>query len=161
MTESQIVKAYSTKEYPMSVADLRAMKSRAINEVKQDQIRTAQKLKDKGMGPSAIGREMGGLSESTVRSLLEPGRLERLDILQQTSEMLKRQVAEKKFIDVGANVEKDLPIGSNPESRIGISPDKFNTAISMLKEEGYQVHPLTMRQVGTGDMTRYKVLVGP
>src|SRR4051794_39295416 len=101
MTESEVAKAYShPPEHPFTVADLRAIKSRAVNEVKQDQIRTAQKLKDKGMGPSAIGREMD-LSESTVRSLLEPGRQERLDILQQTSEMLKRQVDEKKFVDVG------------------------------------------------------------
>jgi DNA-binding CsgD family transcriptional regulator len=160
MTQAQIARAYSTKEHPFTVADLRALKSRAVNEVKQDQIRQAQRLKDKGMGPSAIGRQMG-ISESTVRSLLEPGRQERLDILQQTADMLKRQVDEKKFIDVGANVEKDLPLGLNPESRIGISPDKFNTALSMLKEEGYQVHPLMIRQVGTGELTRYKVLVGP
>lgn len=160
MTESQVAKAYSTKEHPFTVADLRAIKSRSVSEVKRDQIRQAQRLKDKGMGASAIGRQMG-LSESTVRSLLEPGRQERLDILQQTADMLKRQVDEKKFIDVGAFVEKDLPIGNNPESRIGISSDKFNTALSMLKEEGYSVHPLMLRQVGTGELTRYKVLVGP
>lgn len=160
MTESQVAKAYSTKEHPFTVADLRALKSRAVNEVKQDQIAQAQKLRDKGMGASAIGRQMG-LSESTVRSLLEPGRQDRLDVLQQTADMLKRQVEEKKFIDVGAFVEKDLPIGSNPESRIGISPDKFKTALSMLREEGYSVHPLMIRQVGTGEMTRMRVLVGP
>jgi hypothetical protein len=72
---------------------------------------------------------------------LEPGRLEKLDILEQTANMLKKEVEEKGFLDVGAHVERDLPIGDNPETNIGISKDKFNTAISMLKEEGYQVHP--------------------
>jgi len=152
MTESQIVKAYSTKEYPMSVADLRAMKSRAINEVKQDQIRTAQKLKDKGMGNSAIARQMN-LNESSVRSLLEPGRQDKLNVLHQTADMLKRQVNEKEFVDVGANVEKSL--------ELGISPDKFRTALSLLKEEGYNVHPVHIRQVGTGEITRYMVLTKP
>jgi hypothetical protein len=160
MSDAQIAKAYSTKEYPMTTADIRALKSRAVNEMKQEQIRTAQKLRDKGMGASAIARQMD-LNESTVRSLLEPGRQEKLDILQQTADMLKRQVEEKKFVDVGAHVEKDLPIGDNPDSRMGISPDKFKTALSMLKEEGYNVHPVHIRQVGTGETTRYLVLVQP
>jgi hypothetical protein len=165
MTESEIAKAYSTKEYPMSVADVRAMKSLAVTEVKQDEIAQAQKLRDKGMGHTEIARRMSTpdkrYSESTIRSLLEPGRQDRLNVLQQTADMLKRQVEEKKFVDVGAFVEKDLPIGPNPASRIGISPDKFKTALSMLREEGYSVHPLTLPQVGTGELTRYKVLVPP
>src|SRR3954451_13042099 len=118
MSDSQIAKAYSPvdengnviKDQQMTVADLRALKSRAGIEIKQEQIRTAQRLRDKGMGTSEIGRQMN-LNESTVRSLLEPGRQEKLDILQSTADMLKRQVEEKGFIDVGSNVERDLPIG--------------------------------------------------
>jgi len=168
MSDSQIAKAYSPvdaagnviKEHQMTVADLRALRSQAVNEVTQEKIRTAQKLKDKGMGNSAIARQMG-TNESSVRSLLEPGRLERLDILQQTANMLKRQVEEKEFLDVGANVEKDLPIGDNPSARMKISPDKFKVALSMLKQEGYSVHDVYVPQVGTGKITRYKVLVKP
>lgn len=165
MTESQIAKAYHTPEHPFSVADLRAQKSLALNQVKQDQIRTAQRLRDKGMGASEIARQMSTpektVSESTVRSLLEPGRQDRLDVLQSTASMLKRQVDEKGFIDVGANVERDLPIGINPNTRIGISPDKFKTALAILKEEGYPVHPVHIKQVGTGEMTKYLVLTKP
>jgi DNA-binding CsgD family transcriptional regulator len=160
MTESQIAKAYSTPEYPMSVSDIRALRSRALTEIKQDQIRTAQRLRDKGTGYSEIARQME-VNESTVRSLLEPGRLDRLDVLQSTADMLRRQVDEKGFIDVGANVEKDLPIGTNPETRIGISSDKFRTALSILREEGYPVHPVHIRQVGTGEITKYLVLTKP
>ena len=159
MTQAQIAKAYSTKEYPMSVADLRGMKSIAGTNVKLDQIRTAERLRDKGMSPTAIGRQMN-MNESTVRSLLEPGRKDRLDTLQKTADMLKKQVAEKEFIDVGSSVEKDLPIGEN-SAKIGISPDKFKTALSMLKEEGYGVHDLYTKQVGTGEITRQKILAKP
>ena len=159
MSDAQIAKAYSTKEHPFTVADLRALRSRAGAETKQEQIRTAQRLRDKGMGASAIARQMD-LNESSVRSLLEPGRQEKLDILQSTADMLKRQVEEKEFVDVGANVEKDLPIG-DAGARIGISPDKFKTALSVLKEEGYNVHPVHIRQVGTGETTRYLVLTKP
>ena len=162
MTESEVAKAFSTKEHPFSVADLRALKSISTNIQKQEQIRTAEKLREKGMGNSAIARQMG-LNESSVRSLLEPGRKDRLDQLESTAEMLKRQVAEKEFVDVGANVERDLPLGmgDNPGYRQGISSDKFKTALSMLKEEGYQVHDVYIKQVGTGEMTRYKVLTKP
>jgi DNA-binding CsgD family transcriptional regulator len=160
LSEAQIAKLYSTKEHPFTTTDLRAMKSRSVNIQKQEQIREAQALKEKGMGNSEIGRRMG-VNESTVRSLLEPGRQEKLDILQETANMLKKEVAEKGFVDVGAQVQRDLPIGDNPETRIGISKDKFDTALSMLKEEGYQVHPVRIRQVGTGEFTRYRVLVPP
>jgi hypothetical protein len=160
MSDAEIAKAYSTPEYPFKTSDIRALRSRAVNEVKRDQIATAQKLRDKGMGASKIGEQMG-LNESTVRSLLEPGRQDKLDVLQSTADMLKRQVEEKKFVDVGAYVEKDLPIGRDPSVAIGISPDKFKTALSMLREEGYNVWPVHTRQVGTGEMTRNLVLVKP
>lgn len=172
MTESQIAKAYSPvdkdgkviKEYQLSVADLRALKSRAGAEVKQEQIRTAQSLRDKGMGYSEIAKQMStpdkAVNESTVRSLLEPGRQDKLNILQSTANMLKRQVEEKEYVDVGAHVEKDLPI-EGPGSRIGISPDKFKTALSILKEEGYKVHPVNILQAGTGETTKSLVLVKP
>ena len=168
MSDAQIAKAYSPvdkdgniiKDQQMTVADLRGLKSRAVTETKIEQIRTAQKLRDKGVGFSEIGRQMG-VNESTVRSLLEPGRQEKLDILQQTSDMLRRQVDEKGMIDVGSKVNLDLPIGDNPSTKIGISDDKFATALSILKEEGYRVHTFNAAQVGTGEMTKYKVLVPP
>lgn len=162
LSEAEVAKLYDAKDegFPFTVADLRGVKSRAINMKKRDDIRTAQRLSDKGMSPSAIGRQMG-INESSVRSLLEPGRLDRLDILEQTANMLKRQVEEKGLIDVGAHVERDLPIGDNPETRIGISKDKFNTALSMLKEEGYSVHTFKGEQIGTGKQTTYRVLAKP
>jgi|tagenome__1003787_1003787.scaffolds.fasta_scaffold20990117_2 hypothetical protein len=168
MSDSQIAKAFSPvdengnaiEKYKLTVADLRALKSRATNEVKAEQIRTAQRLRDKGMGYSEIGKQMGA-NESTVRSLLEPGRLDKIDVVQSTADMLKRQVDEKGIIDVGSNVNLDLPFGNDPSASIGISPDRFNTALSVLKEEGYQVHTFNAPQVGTGKPTKYRVLVPP
>jgi DNA-directed RNA polymerase specialized sigma24 family protein len=161
LSEAEIAKLYDDRKngFPFTTSDLRAIKSRSVNIQKQEQIRTAEKLRDKGMSPSAIGRQMG-VNESSVRSLLEPGRKDKLDQLQRTAEMLKRQVAEKEFVDVGAQVERDLPLGEKGQTA-GISKDKFNTALSMLKEEGYSVHPLWIQQAGTGEYTRYRVLVKP
>ncbi len=160
MSDSEIAKLYTTDDDLFTSTDVRALKSISTNIQKQDQIRTAQRLVDKGMGASAIARQMN-LNESTVRSLLAPGRQDKLDVLQSTAEMLKRQVEEKTYLDVGAQVQRNLPIGDNPETRIGISKDKFDTSLSMLKEEGYNVHTLRIQQVGTGEYTKYRVLVKP
>jgi hypothetical protein len=161
LSDAQVAKMYHRPpDYPFTTTDLRATKSRAVNLLKQEQVRTAQRLQDKGMGYSAIGRQMG-INESTVRSLLEPGRQERLDILERTADVLKKEVAEKQFVDVGAQVQRDLPIFGPGVPGMGISKDKFDTALSMLKEEGYSVHPVRIRQVGTGEFTRYRVLVPP
>jgi hypothetical protein len=165
MSQSEIAALYDKKKegFPFSVSDLRAIKSRAVQEVKEDRIRQAQRLKDKGYGYSEIARRMSGpektYNESSIRSLLEPGRLDREDTHQKIADMLKRQVEEKGYIDVGAHVERDLPLGDNPETRMGISKDKFNTALSMLKEEGYGVATFPGPQVGTGENTTYRMLL--
>lgn len=159
---AEIAKLYDDRKngYPFTTTDLRAVKTRAIAIKNEALIRQAQRLRDKGLGPSEIGRAMG-VRESTARSYLEPGRLERIDTLQKTADMLKRQVEEKEFVDVGAHVHRDLPIGDNPETRIGIPKDKFNTALSMLKEEGYAVTTFKGPQAGTGEMTTYRGLFKP
>jgi DNA-binding CsgD family transcriptional regulator len=108
LSEAQIAKGIG-----ISTTQLRASKSIARNEQKQQQINQAQRLKDKGYSNVAIGERMG-INESSVRSLLDPGARDKADILESTSEMLKRQVEEKKYIDVGTDVHRDLPIGDNP-----------------------------------------------
>jgi hypothetical protein len=67
--------------------------------------------------------------------------------------MLRRQVEEKDMIDVGSQVERDLPLLGDDTPNIGISKDKFSTALSMLKEEGYKVHTFSAPQIGTGERT--------
>jgi hypothetical protein len=160
MSDSAIAKAFSDEDHKLTTSNIRALRSISTNIQTEERIRTAQSLKDKGMGNSAIARQMD-LNESTVRSLLAPGRQEKLDILQSTADMLKRQVEEKEFLDVGANVERDLPIGDNPATRIGISSDKFKTSLAILEEEGYNVHRVPVKQVGTGETTNYLVLTKP
>ena len=141
----------------ISINQLRARKSIAVNEARQERIRTAQALKDKGMSVSEIGRRMNS-NESTIRSLLAPGAKDKADVLQNTADMLRRQVDEKGMIDIGAQVERDLPFGN---TNIGITSTKFNTAVAILQEEGYEVHTVPVPQLGTGKNTQVKVLAKP
>lgn len=145
MTEAEIATGMG-----INTTQLRAAKSIARNEERQANINMATRLKDKGMSNVAIGERMG-LPESSVRALLAPGIRDRADILKTTSNMLKDQVKEKKYIDIGTGVEHQL----------GISNTKLATAVAMLQEEGYKIHYLKVTQLGTGKQTTLKVLSAP
>jgi hypothetical protein len=163
MSDADIAKLYNVNDEngkpTFTSRHVRALRSRAIHITKEAQVRQVQALREKGVGFSEIGRQMG-LNESTVRSLAEPGRLDKLNVLQKTSEMLKRQVEEKTFVDVGAHVQLDLPLDPD-KPPVAISKDKFETALIMLKEEGYGVAGFWGSQQGTSENTRYKVLLKP
>lgn len=134
----------------ITTTQLRAAKSIAKNEERQANINMATRLKDKGLSNVAIGERMN-LPESSVRALLEPATKDRADILLSTSNMLRDQVKEKKYLDIGTGVEHQL----------GISSTKLATAVAVLQEEGYKVHYLKVTQLGTGKQTTVKVLSAP
>jgi predicted transcriptional regulator len=134
----------------ISTTQLRAAKTIAKAEQKQSNIAMAQRLRDKGMGNVEIGKRMG-INESSVRALLKPGEQDKADVLMTVSTMLKDEVAQKKYLDVGTGVEQ----------HIGISETKLKAAVANLQEEGYSVHYIKVLQLGTGKETTVKVLVGP
>lgn len=133
----------------LSTTEVRAARSIAVDQQKQDKIGQAQRLKDKGYSNVAIGDRMG-LNESSVRALLSPGFKDRADVLQTTANMLRDQVVKKGMIDVGSGVER----------HIGVSETKLKTAVAVLKEEGHTVHYVKVEQLGTGNQTTMKVLAG-
>jgi biotin operon repressor len=145
LTEAQIAEGLG-----INTTQLRAAKSIARNEERQNDINTATRLKDKGVSVVAIAEKMGK-PEATVRSLLAPGVKDKADILMSTSNMLRQQVADKKYIDIGTGVENQL----------GISQTKLSTAVAVLQEEGYKIHYLKVQQLGTGKQTTVKVLTAP
>lgn len=145
MSEAEIAKGFG-----ITTTQLRAAKSIALNQQKQEKIGQAQRLKDKGYSNVAIGQRMG-LNESSVRALLSPGEKDKVDVLKTTASMLKDQVEQKNYIDIGSGVE----------NHIGVSQTKLQTAVAMLQEEGYKVHYVKVQQLGTGQQTTIKVLTKP
>jgi len=139
MTPTQIAEGLG-----MTTTQLRAVNSIAKNQLKAADISQATRLADTGMSNIAIGLEMG-------RNLLAPGTKERNDSLLTTANMLKDEVASKKYLDVGVGTENHM----------GVSGTKLSTAVAMLKDEGYQLHKINVQQQGTGEFTKMKVLVGP
>lgn len=135
----------------MTTTELRAARTIARNEIKQADIAMATRLKDKGWSNVAIGERMG-IPESSVRNLLKPGAKDKADNLTTISNMLKAQVDEKGLIDIGTGVEAQL----------GISKQKLDVAVAMLKEQGYISHNgIKVEQLGTGHKTEMKVLAPP
>lgn len=133
-----------------------ALKSIASTEQKMDMIRRAERLKSEGKSNGEIGRVMGGINESSVRSLLAPGAKDKADILRGTTDMLRQQVAEKGYIDVGSGVHLNLP------NNLKITSDKLKTAVAKLEEEGYIKHYQNVPQAfGAGNKTSFKVLGAP
>lgn len=135
--------------FGMSTTQLRASASIAKSAQKQSRITEAQRLSDKGMSTSAIGRQMN-LPESSVRALLAPGAKDKADALTATSNMLKDQVAKKGMIDIGSGVETQL----------NMSQTKLSTAVEVLRQEGYEVHTVPV-QTAPGMKTYVKVLAPP
>jgi len=147
LKNSDLSEAEIAKGMGITTTQLRAAKSIAKNEERQSNINMAERLKAKGMSNVAIGQRMG-IPESTVRTLLEPGVKDKADILLATSNMLRDEVAKKKYIDIGTGVENQL----------GMSATKLATAVAVLQEEGYKIHYVKVRQLGTGKDTTLKVL---
>lgn len=129
---------------------LRAYKSNAHNEVRAAKAAMALRLKDKGYSNSEIGRRMG-INESSVRSLLDPAISMRKNASTNTAEMLEKEIASKKYIDVGGGVE----------NQIGVSRNTLDNAVEQLRAKGYTYHYLKVEQLGTGKFTSIKVLAAP
>lgn len=145
LSEVEIAKALN-----MTTSELRAKKSLAKNEKRIADATQAWKLYEKGYSKVAIGERMG-INESSVRALLNPSLKEKSLITTKTVEMLKKNVEEKGYIDVGVGIEKQL----------GISRTKLKTALSQLKDEGYTVHFIQVQQLGTGKNTTVMTLAKP
>lgn len=135
----------------ISTTQLRARVTIAKNEKRQDQIAMVERLADKGYSNGAIAERMGLPGESSVRALRAPGVKERAAVLTATSDMLKREVDAKTYIDIGSGVENYL----------NVSKEKLAASVAILKEQGYEVHTVPVSQIGTGLDTRLKVLTPP
>ena len=145
MSDTEIAKGLG-----MTTTEFRNVNSIAKNAQRAADIATAQKLRDKGMSTSAIGRQMGR-NESSIRAMLAEGVADRVNIVNAVSSELTREIAERKYIDIGAGVEHHM----------GISRNKLDTAVAALREQGYTKHYVKIPQLGTNKETTMIVLAPP
>ena len=131
LSEKEIAEAmgYSTTQY-------RALHSIAVNEKKKEDINRVLKLKEKGYSNAAISRETG-FPESTIRNYLKPGYQARRDTATRIADVLKEQIEERPYLDIGEGVELQL----------GCSKEQLKNAEQILLQEGYKKHRVGIRQV--------------
>ena len=140
------------KSMGLTSTEYRRQVSWAGYERRLDQVQRAKSLKADGLGATEIGKQMG-LSESTVRSLLNPSSEDRMNQAMNTVNFLREKLNEKGMIDVTSGVETSL----------GISKERLNLALDYLeKAEGCPVYTGGIPQVNTkGQQTIQKVLCKP
>lgn len=142
MSEKDIAKSYD-----LSTRQLRAKLANSKIVIQQEQTAQLRKLVEKGYSVNAAAKRVG-VTEPTARNLLKGQGDRRLAMQQATANMLKEQVAQKKYLDIGAGTEQYL----------GISATKLDDTIKLLEEQGYKRHYIQVEQVGTGQKTTLKVL---
>lgn len=133
------------KHFGMKLEEYRNEKYWAEFTRKEQNIVKAKSMKEKGMGPSAIGKELG-VNESTVRGWLDPNSEIKLMAAKQTADFLKEQVAQKGMLDVGKDVERFINVGEGAEKGLGISRTRLDQALYALEAEGYHIYKSNVPQ---------------
>lgn len=137
----------------ITTADLRAGTSSSTSEIRAYNRSMAAKLKAKNMSNAAIAERMGlgsGKSaESTVRGWLKNYDRDQVDSLQATANALKE------YLDNG---KPFLDVGKGTHLHMGIAETKLKQALALLRDEGYNTHPIKVRQLGTDKDTNSLIL---
>lgn len=137
------------KEFGLNSSQYRMEKAICKNERRALDVARAKSLAKDGLGPTEIGRKMGGIPESTVRSLLNEKSENRMRQAQNTADFIKKKIKEKGMIDVGTGVEREL----------NISKEKLDQALYLLEREGYPVYKGGIPQVtNKGQQTNQRVI---
>ena len=131
----------------MSTTTMRQRISLEKEEEKAYQTALAVQLKAKGYSNTAIAERMK-ISEGTVRNLLSNSTKEKESNIRKTADVIREEVLKKGVVDIGAGNEVYL----------GISATKLKTAISLLKDEGFNVYDIKIQQMGANNKTTIQVM---
>lgn len=148
-----------------STGILRLEKTYATDMRRIHEIQTARSMKEDGLGYTEIGRKMG-ISESTVRSLLNEQSEARTKLAMNTANFLRDQVDQKRMIDISTAVDLELNRTDLSDydisKELNISPKRLADAVHILEKEGYHVYAGRMPQpTNPGQFTTQKVLAAP
>lgn len=152
LTEKEICKAFK-----MNSTQLRNKKAADLAKERKIKYDQAFALASKGLGPTAIAKEMSKtlgyeVNESTVRGLLNPRAKANNEVLNNTADVIRDAIKEHKYVDIGKGVEIYM----------GISADKLKKAAAILEAEGkYEIRSdLSVPQVNDPNKhTIMKVIV--
>ena len=134
--------------FNMGVRDLRNRMAISKEAYKKANIARAERLKERGLSNVAIGKELG-VDEHTVRTWLSDSYKRAATKYSNITDILRKAVNEKEFVDIGEGVERYL----------GISKDALEKSEQMLSDEGYEIHTFQVAQSSNpSQKTTFKVL---
>ena len=135
----------------LSTTDLRMQLRVANHERRALEADRARSLRDDGLSLNEIAREMGYKNDSSIRSLLNENTAASKNRAKVTAEILKKEIEEKGFLDVGAGVELEL----------GVSQQTLKEALFILETEGYFVNGLGVQNPTNPKVQTTVVVAGP
>lgn len=154
-TEREILDTINSelpKEYQLGTTEFRVAQQKAKHDRWQLQYDRARSLKEDGLGYTEIGREMG-LSESTVRSMLNSGTADRKSKAENIAKTLKEEIDKKGMIDISEGVSNVL----------GVSDGQLDEAAYILEAEyGYKRYGVGIKNpTNNRQQTNITVLAKP
>lgn len=135
--------------------DLRAAIGNSTEEIRANNIATASRLKnERQMSNVAIAKKMN-TNESTVRGWLKATD----DIIDRSIRAVAEKI--KEVLHQDPSPDAILDVGFGTHLFMGISETRLRTALSSLRDEGYEQYSIKLPQLGTDKMTDYKILTKP
>ena len=159
-SDKEMAEMFSTSDHKVSINELKARRSMSSQQEKERQRIQVMRLHDKkGMGWTAIAKELGLPNESSARSLYAGAKAPKKALNQQVADRLEKVLKEKGgFLDISTGTELGYPWTGDAQ-KTGISSSQMRTASIMLKEKGYSVHVINIPQVtNPGQYTNTTVL---
>lgn len=156
-TDKQIAEHFNC-----SINELKARRSMSSQQEKKQQAVRVVRLHDKkGMGWTAIAKEMGLKNESTARSIYERAQHPKKQLNEQVADRLEKILKDKGgYLDISSGTELGYP-WEDGQQRTGISASQMRVASLMLKEKGYSVQKIDIRQVTNPKQYTGTVVLAP
>lgn len=159
ISEKEIAKILSPgddEKDRLTVADLRDTKTIAKEQIVREQTARAVQLRAKGVSIQKISEDLG-IPQPTVRLRLKNSENIRQSQLTNTADIIRKNVDEHQIVDIGKGTNLNIAT----DKKLGVSPEKLRAAVSILREEGYEVYNLPVRNPGTKNFTNQQVIVPP
>lgn len=125
-----------SEKLSMSTTEMRRRIATANEELKAYNYFTAIDMRNSGKTNTQIGQALG-MTEGGVRAVLKAGQPVIETQIENIASGLKDRLGQDNYLDIGLGTEIDM----------GISRGKLLSAVNQLKDEGYYVHEVKVKQI--------------